>query len=327
MTNSERFHETMNYGAPDHVPYFEEGIRSDVIEQWHQQGLSLSADITQLYKNDNIHEIELDFDPLSLCSKPPTTFEELSLLKKQLKKIDMQFLSIELQKGLNIKGDQDNVILLRVHSGFFISMGVNKWNRFADLMFMMTNQPDFVREAMQIQGEYISKFLDTVLNQLKVDAILFGEPIGGNEGPLISPVMYENFVLKSYQPILRVARKHGIETTILRSYANIRLLIPSLLKNGFNCLWACEANTSEMDYRVLRKEFGRDLRLIGGIDLDTLRLGKEAIRREMEEKVPALISSGGYIPIADGRIRKDILFHNYVYYRQLLEQIIGNNSD
>jgi hypothetical protein len=77
-----------------------------------------------------------------------------------------------------------------------------------------------------------------------------------------------------------------------------------------------------MDYRDLRMEFGKDLRLIGGIDLDALRKDKDAIRREIEDKVLSLIAEGGYIPLADGRIRKEISFENYVYYRQLLEQVI-----
>ena len=76
-----------------------------------------------------------------------------------------------------------------------------------------------------------------------------------------------------------------------------------------------------MDYRSLRKEFGRELRLIGGIDLDALRENKEAIRREIEEKVPPLIAEGGYIPLADGRVRQDVPFENYVYYRRLLEKV------
>ena len=61
-----------------------------------------------------------------------------------------------------------------------------------------------------------------------------------------------------------------------------------------------------MDYRELRREFGHELRLIGGIDLDALRKGKEAIQLEVKEKVPQLIADGGYIPLADGRIREDI---------------------
>jgi hypothetical protein len=76
-----------------------------------------------------------------------------------------------------------------------------------------------------------------------------------------------------------------------------------------------------MDYRDLRREFGRDLRLIGGIDLDALRRDKETIRREVEEKVPPLVADGGYVPLADGRVRADVPLENYVYYRKLLEQV------
>ena len=30
---------------------------------------------------------------------------------------------------------------------------------------------------------------------------------------------------------------------------------------------------------------------------------------------------GGYVPLADGRVRADVPFENYVYYRQLLEKV------
>jgi uroporphyrinogen decarboxylase len=90
---------------------------------------------------------------------------------------------------------------------------------------------------------------------------------------------------------------------------------------GFNCLWACEVNIEAMDYGAIRGELGRDLRLIGGIDLDALRFGKDAIRREVEEKVPPLVAEGGYVPLADGRVREDVTFENYAYYRRLLEEV------
>ena len=61
----------------------------------------------------------------------------------------------------------------------------------------------------------------------------------------------------------------------------------------------------------------------GGIDLDALRKGKEAIKLEVNGKVPQLIAEGGYIPLADGRIREDILYENYAYYRTLLEEVIN----
>jgi len=139
--------------------------------------------------------------------------------------------------------------------------------------------------------------------------------------------MYEEIVLKSYEPVLDVLRRFDVETIIFQTYANARILIPSILRWGFNCLWACEVNVEAMDYRSLRKEFGRDLRLIGGIDLDALRQNKATIRREIEEKVPPLIADGGYVPLADGRVREDVPFENYVYYRKLLEKITQVNQN
>jgi uroporphyrinogen decarboxylase len=133
--------------------------------------------------------------------------------------------------------------------------------------------------------------------------------------------MYEEFVLSSYAPVVQVLKRKGVSTIILRTYANARALLPVLLKNGFDCLWACETDARAMDYTSIRQEFGRDLRLIGGIDLDVLREGKEAIRREIEEKVPSLLAQGGYVPLADGRVRPEIPLESYCYYRELLEKI------
>ena len=130
--------------------------------------------------------------------------------------------------------------------------------------------------------------------------------------------MYEEFVLPSYEPLFQVLRRHGVDTLVFLTYANARLLIPSILERGFNCLWACEVPTDVMDYRDIRREFGRDLRLIGGIDLDALRQGKDAIREEIETKVPPLLASGGYVPLADGRVREDVTFEDYAYYREML---------
>jgi uroporphyrinogen decarboxylase len=211
--------------------------------------------------------------------------------------------------------------MLRIHRGFFLSMGVYDWRRFSELMDLLIDDPEFVREAMTIQGEFAAGLAERVLKDVVVDAALFSEPIGGNYGPLISPQMYEDMVLRTYEPVLDVLHKHKVETIVLVTYANARALIPSMLKWGFNCLWACEVNIEVMDYRDLRREFGRDLRLIGGIDLDTLRRDKEAVRREVEEKVPPLVADGGYVPLADGRVRADVPFENYVYYRRLLERV------
>ncbi len=318
MTNRQRFHEIMHFGKPDRVPCLNEGIRKEVIKTWYRQGLSKRENISDLFKTDPSYEIDLE--------SFSTLYEKLSFLRQQFNSEKLIRYLINWQKMIRLWRKKDHILFLVVHRGFFLSMGVHTWRNFTEVISLLIDDPEFVRETLNTQGEYTAKLVGKILKNIDVDAIIFSEPIGGNEGPLISPTMYGEFVLKSYKPILDVVNKYGIDTIILRTYANIRILIPSILNNGFNCLWACETNSTDMDYRELRKEYGRDLRLIGGLDLDALRHDKATIRKEIEEKVPPLIASGGFIPIADGRVRKDIPFENYLYYRHLLTQIINNEN-
>ena len=311
----------MRYGKPDRVPYFEEGIREDVLESWRTQGLQPGMALSQLFLTDRREEIAPDLNPLPEPSRWPTSREELRDFKKRLDPTDPRRFPADWPERVRQIQAQDSVRMLRVHQGFFLSMGADNWQRFYDLIFWLADDPGFVRETMAIQGEFAAKVAERVLEDTEIDAAIFGEPIGGNHGPLISPQMYEEFVLKSYQPVLDVLRRFGVEVIIFRTYANARVLIPSILRWGINCLWACEVNIDAMDYRDLRREYGRDLRLIGGIDLDVLRHSKDTIRREIEEKVPPLLAEGGYVPLADGRIREDIPFENYAFYRRLLEQV------
>ena len=58
MNARKRFRETMKFGAPDRAPYFEEGIREDVIVDWHKQGLPSDKNPTDLFRQDKYLEIQ-----------------------------------------------------------------------------------------------------------------------------------------------------------------------------------------------------------------------------------------------------------------------------
>jgi uroporphyrinogen decarboxylase len=311
----------MQYGRPDRVPYFEEGIRRAVIKVWRKQGLPREADLSKMFPTDGREEIDVDLEPRPKPRKWPTSLADLPALQRALDPYHKRRLPWRWAKRVRDWKNRDHVLLLRVHRGLFLSMGVRGWQRFTEVIRMLVYAPEVVQETMRIQGEFAAKLAEKVLQQVDVDAAVFSEPIGENHGPLISPPMYEEFVLPSYEPLLDVLGRHGVETIIFRTFANARLLIPGILKWGFNCLWACEVSLDDMDYRDLRREFGPDLRLIGGIDLDALRHDKEAIRREVEEKLPPLLEDGGFVPLADGRVREDVPYENYLYYRRLLEKV------
>jgi hypothetical protein len=216
--------------------------------------------------------------------------------------------------------------MMRVHDGLFLSLGVDGWPKFREVVRLLVRDPGFVRETMRAKGELAAAVAEKVLQEVEIDAAVFVEPICDNNGPLISPHMYGDFAPEGHRPVFEVLRRHGVETIIFMSFGNPRPLLPMVVSWGFNCLWACEVNPATMAYVDIRREFGRKLRLIGGVDLDALRQDHQAIEREFQLRAVPLMRAGGYIPLADGRIREDVPYNNYVFYRRLLEEITGELS-
>jgi len=312
----------MHYAVPDRPPLFEDGIREEVIRIWHTQGLRKKDKLDTLFTFDLREEIEPDLEPSPAPSHWPNNIDGLKKLITRLDPSDPKRMPDGWGKKVIEWKTRDYPLILRVHRGYFLSMGVHGWRRFKDAIQLLVDNPHLVEAWMNVYAEFTSRLVEKILDEVRVDAALFSEPIGGNHGPLISPTMYSSFVLKSYRPILEVLHSCGVKTIIYRTYANTRVLLPSVVKAGFNCLWACESNPQAMSYHEIRQEYGRDLRLIGGIDSDSLRQTQQDIYRSVMEVVPELLEDGGFIPLADGRVREDVSFDNYIYYRQLLESIL-----
>ncbi len=326
MDSRERFREVMRYGVPDRVPLFEEGIRTEVVQAWRMQGMPPDVELSDLFTFDRHESIEPELGPLPRPAAWPSSISELSSFRSLLNLEDPARLSGDWSDRARRSSSSGSTLMLSACDGLFLSLGVDGWHSFSEVARRLACEPQVVLAIMRIQGEFAALMAERILREAAIDAAVFSEPLCGNHGPLISPRMYEEFALKSYEPILQVLRRNRIGTIIFMTWGNARLLLPAIVRYGFNCLWAYEANAPAMDYRGIRREFGRNLRLIGGIDLDKIREGEEASRREILDKVPPLLADGGYIPLADGRVREDVPYRNYVRYRRLLEEVARPSS-
>jgi hypothetical protein len=310
----------MSYGNPDRVPLFKEGIREDVLDAWHGQGLPTS--LATLFHYDELEEIEPVLDPIPTLPSLLSNKASLEALRRRLDPHDPRRLPLDWREQVRRwQRPRQSTLLLRVHSGFFLTMGVEGWRSFTEAIRLLKDDPAFVHEVMAIQAGFAVYLAERILQEVDVDGVIFSEPISGNHGPLISPKMYSDFVLESYAPVLDAIERYHVKTIILRTYANARALLPAVFKTRINTIWACECNSDGMDYRALRAEFGPRLRLIGGIDADVLRQDQNAIRKEVDDKVLPLLAQGGFVPLADGRVRIDVPFENYAFYRRYLEEI------
>jgi uroporphyrinogen decarboxylase len=79
-----------------------------------------------------------------------------------------------------------------------------------------------------------------------------------------------------------------------------------------------------MDPVALRKQYGEELLLIGGIDKRVLARENDAIEEELMKKLPYLFSMGGYIAWTDHLIPPDVPFENYMYYLERMKEISLN---
>ena len=73
---------------------------------------------------------------------------------------------------------------------------------------------------------------------------------------------------------------------------------------------------------ALRKKYGSDLALMGGIDKRVLANDKKSIETELKSKLPYLLSCGGYIPFVDHNIPSDVPFKNFEYYMKLKKRLL-----
>jgi hypothetical protein len=71
----------------------------------------------------------------------------------------------------------------------------------------------------------------------------------------------------------------------------------------------------------LRRDYGDDALLLGGVDKLALIAGKGAIDRELEKLRP-LVERGGYLPCVDHRVPPDVTYANYLYYLEKKKAIL-----
>jgi uroporphyrinogen decarboxylase len=79
-----------------------------------------------------------------------------------------------------------------------------------------------------------------------------------------------------------------------------------------------------MDALAVRRKYGKDLRIWGGVDKRALAQGPAAIDAELE-RIRPLIAEGGYIPHTDHSIPPDVSFTNFRYYTRRIGEVCAQS--
>ena len=192
---------------------------------------------------------------------------------------------------------------------------------FEGLAYACADYPEMVEDMVETSCQMVELALDQVLGKIDFDYASGWEDICFKNGPICSLPFFEKVVVPRYQRIGDRLHKHGIDLWYTDCDGDVRPLMKGFLKAGINCLFPYEVNSC-VHPAVLLKEYGKDLRIMGGIDKLEMIKGQKAIQAYLQSVAP-LVERGGYIPFCDHRCPPDVKPGDYLYYLDLKEKMFG----
>ncbi len=209
--------------------------------------------------------------------------------------IDCQLLS-EGAKRLREKTDRA-IIGLFGGNLFEIGQFLYRNDRF---MMLLAAEPqhahDFLDKLVEIHLTNLERFLEAVSEH--IDIILFGDDLGMQTGPMISPQMYREFFKPRHKLLWNRAKQLADVKVMLHCCGGVRELIPDLIEAGVDALNPVQISCSGMNANRLKAEFGADITFWGGgcDTRDILPTGTpQQVTENVKEQVRILGPGGGFV--------------------------------
>lgn len=119
----------------------------------------------------------------------------------------------------------------------------------------------------------------------KIDMFFFGNDFGSQLDTLISPEMFDRFVMPGFVKFTEQAHRHGMKV-LLHSCGSIHRVIPRLIDAGVDALHPIQAKAANMDAETLARDFGGKIVFVGGVD--TQQLLPKATPQQVKDEVHRL---------------------------------------
>ena len=358
MTHRARWLRTFSFAEVDHVPDEEFGYWDDTFRRWHQQGLPRqisSNSIADRYfcfaptvgvpvniglvpgfeqevledRDDHwiiqdgngvkclVHSDGTDSIPqfLDWSLRTPDDWEQF---KERLNPDDPERypdnwdeLVAELSKA---------TVPVTISCGSLFGR-LRDWMGFENIAIAVMEQPNWIEQMMEELTDFYIGCLRRAIEQVRIDAGTFWEDMCFNKGPMISPKLFREWMTPRYKRITDFVKQAGAEVFIVDCDGDMTQLVEHWLAGGVNCMFPLEIHAGS-DPLAMRREFGREVLLKGGVNKRELAKDKGAIRREVDGLV-GLVAEGGFIPHVDHRVPPDVSYENYLYYLQTKREALG----
>lgn len=159
----------------------------------------------------------------------------------------------------------------------------------------------------------LDKFLDAVGDYVQI--IQFGDDLGTQHGPQISPEMYREVFKPRHKAIYQAVKKQSKAAVFLHSCGGIYELIPDLIEAGVDILNPVQISALEMESKELKREFGDDIVFWGGgCDTQTVlpRSKPNKIKEHVRRNIDIFAPDGGFVFTQVHNIQSDVPPENII---------------
>jgi uroporphyrinogen decarboxylase len=214
---------------------------------------------------------------------------------------------------------------IRAHSRRFLlvrfsySLFERAWSLrgMTNIMMDFIRNPAFVHELLRVITDYNLTLLGN-LERYPVDGIFFGDDYGGQQGLLMSPVMWRSFIKPYLKEMFDGARLRGYDVFI-HSCGNVSLILDDLVEIGLNVFNPFQPEVADVE-ELIKKYAGR-LAFYGGLSIQkTLPFGSRAeVRAEVLHRLELAREFGGYIISPSHEMPPDIPIENVLAMTEVLK--------
>jgi len=170
----------------------------------------------------------------------------------------------------------------------------------ADFLMLLAAEPmaahRLLDKLVELHLQNLEKFLSAVGPY--IDIILFGDDLGMQTGPQLSPRMFQEFFQPRYKLMWGRAKELADVKVMLHSCGSLYRLMPGLIEAGLDIVQPVQTSARDMEPERLKREFGKDICLWGGgCDTQSVlpRGTPEEVAEDVRRRVRILAPGGGFV--------------------------------
>ena len=205
----------------------------------------------------------------------------------------------QLREGAKRLRQKTDRAILGLFGGNLLETG-QFFYRNDNFFMLLAGEPEkarkFLDDLVEIHLANLEIFLGAVGEY--IDIIVFGDDLGMQSGPQVSPGMYREFFKPRHKLMWSRAKQLANVKVMLHCCGGVRELLPDLIDAGLDIVNPVQISCAGMDARELKAEFGKDMIFWGGgCDTQTIlpNATPDEVRRHVQEQVEILSPGGGFV--------------------------------